>query len=324
MIKYTYTNHFVAGADGNELTSNTDWIGGYQLKGGANYNVSSNFSFFGNVGLVSKVPIFDAVIDDRDGTVAADHSNEKFIAFEVGTINNSDNKKFQLKTNFYYTTWKDRTLTKSIRVTEDINGIAFIKGLDQRHMGLEIEGSYRPADIVGFGAIASLANWKYLNDVSAVIKSYDNGITSVPVNVYTQDLKVGDAPQTQMGLWMNLYPVKGMNFQIIYRYNANFYADFNPANRTDATDRNQVWKTPAYSLLDAHFNYVLPLKGNLGITVFVHAFNILNSLYVQDAVDNSRYNGYYGDNNEYSHTANSAEVFLGMPRVVNAGVKISL
>ena len=324
MIKYNYTNHFKAGDDGNELTAVTDWIGGYQLKGGANYNVSDNFSFFGNVGIVSKVPIFDAVIDDGDGTVAADHTNEGFTAFEVGTIANSSDKKLEVKTNFYYTTWSDRTLTKGVRISEDENGIAFIKGLDQRHMGFELEATYRLMDKVGFGAIASIARWEYLNDVSAVIKSYDGGITSIPINLYTADLKVGDAPQTQLAAWVNLYPVKGLHAQLIFRHNADHYADFNPANRDDATDTKQVWKTPAYSVLDAHINYNLPLKGKLGVTIFVHAFNLLDTFYVQDAVDNSAYNGYYGDNNQFSHTANSAEVFLGTPRVINAGVKITL
>jgi hypothetical protein len=46
--------------------------------------------------------------------------------------------------------------------------------------------------------------------------------------------------------------------------------------------------------------------------------------YGKDAVDNSPYNGYYGDNDEYSHEAWTAEVFLGLPRVFNFGVIIRL
>jgi hypothetical protein len=324
-IKYNYTNHFKKGDDGNELKSNTDWIGGYQIKGGANYNFTESLSAFVNVGLISKVPIFDAVIDDYDGTVATDPSNEKFTAFEVGTIFNTIDDKLKIKANYYYTKWTDRTLTRGVQVTEDLYGIAFIKGLNQLHTGVEIEFNYRPIKLLGVGGIASFANWNYLNDVSAQIKVYDGGeYVTDDINIYSKDLKVGDAPQNQFALWLDIFPVKGLKLQFIVRHNSNHYADFDPTSRTDANDRGQVWKTPAYTVLDAHANYQLPLKGKLGVNIFFHAFNLANSLYVQDAVDNSRYNGYYGYDNRFSHTANSAEVFLGMPFNFNAGVKLTL
>ncbi|MCF6365433.1 MAG: hypothetical protein L3J35_04445 [Bacteroidales bacterium] len=46
-------------------------------------------------------------------------------------------------------------------------------------------------------------------------------------------------------------------------------------------------------------------------------------MYIQDAVDNSKYNGFYGYDNRFSHTVNSAEVYLGLPRTFNAGIKIT-
>ena len=324
MIKYNYLNHFKKGDDGNKLKANTDWIGGYQAKGGANYNINEMFSVFANVGLISKVPIFDAVIDDGDGTVAEDPQNENFTAVEAGAIFQTIDDKLKIKANYYYTRWNDRTLTRSVRITEDVNGIAFIKGLDQLHQGFELEFNYRPHRIVGIGGVASFANWTYLNDVSAQIKTYEDEIISVDVNLYTKDLKVGDAPQTQFAGWLDLYPVKGLKLQLIARHNSNHYADFNPADRDDETDREQVWKTPSYTVFDAHANYTLPLKGKLGVDVFFHAFNLFNTFYVQDAVDNSAYNGFYGYDNRFSHTANSAEVFLGLPFNFNAGVKVSL
>lgn len=324
-IKYNYTNHFKKGVDGGELKANTDWISGYQIKGGANYNITEVFSVFANLGLISKVPIFDAVIDDGDGTVATDPENEKFSAVELGALYKSLDDKVKVAVNYYNTTWKDRTVTRSVQVTPELNGIAFIKGLDQNHSGFELEFGYRIAKFVGVGGIASFANWKYLNDVSATVKTYDSGVATVDtISLYTTDLKVGDAPQTQFAGWLDLYPVKGLKLQFIWRHNSNHYADFNPATRTDATDKSQVWKTPAYSVFDAHAIYKLPLKGKLGVEIFFHAFNLFNTFYIQDAVDNSGYNGYYGDNREYSHTVNSAEVFLGLPFNFNLGVKVSL
>lgn len=324
-IKYNYLNHFKAGDDGNELKANTDWIGGYQIKGGANYNITETLSVFANIGLISKVPIFDAVIDDYDGTVAENPENEKFTAIEFGAIFSTIDDKLTVKANYYYTKWMNRTLTRGVQVTPELNGIAFIEGLDQVHQGFELEANYRPIKLIGIGGIASFANWHYLNDVSAQIKVWDGGeYVTDDINIYTKDLKVGDAPQTQFAAWLDIFPVKGLKLQFIMRHNSNHYAEFNPADRDDETDRAQVWKTPAYTVFDAHANYQLPLKGKLGINIFFHAFNLGNTFYVQDALDNSRYNSYMGDDDQFSHTVNSAEVFLGLPFNFNTGIKVSL
>ena len=331
MIKYSYVNHFKAAKmindstpdlNSGELKSNTDWIAGYQLKGGLNYNFSESLSGFVNFGYVSKVPIFDEVINDANGIVAKDPQNEKFVSYEAGVIYNSFDNKLDIKGNFYYTTWKDRIVTKWIQLTQDEDGFAFIKGLDQRHMGIELEANYRVAKFIGFGGIASIGNWKYLNDVNAEIQN-EAGVILDTVNVYAKDLKVGDAPQTQFALWTNIYPVKGLNFQLIWRYNANHYADFNPVDRDDENDRVQSWKTPSYSVFDLNINYTLPIKGRVGVDVFGHVFNLFDTFYIQDALDNSPYNGYQGYDDNLAHTANAAEVFLGLPRIFNVGVKVS-
>ena len=351
MIKYSYINHFqtamekqeiddqgnpVFDDEGNpvmipdlnsgKLASETDWITGYQIKGGANYNVSETFSVFGNVGVISKVPIFDNVIDDGDGTVAENPENESFTSFEVGAIYTSFDEKVKVKGNYYYTTWRDRTFTRGVQLdTLGTTGIAFIRGMDQNHSGFEFEVSYRPIQLIGFGGVASIANWQYLNDVSAVIKDYDseNQVVSDTIGVFAKDLKVGDAPQTQVGLWVTLYPIEGMNIEFVWRYNADHYADFDPTNRDDEDDRTQVWKTPSYSVFDLHANYHLPLKGKVGVDVFAHVFNIFDTFYIQDALDNSAYNGNYADG-QFNHDVNTAEVYLAMPITFNFGVKVSL
>ena len=87
-------------------------------------------------------------------------------------------------------------------------------------------------------------------------------------------------------------------------------------------DRAQVWEAPDYSRIDLHAYYDLPgsfSAGSTDITIqaFFHIFNLLDAIYVQDAFDDSRYNGYHDDGR---HDASSAEVFLGTPRYFNAGL----
>ncbi len=125
-------------------------------------------------------------------------------------------------------------------------------------------------------------------------------------------------------LGIDVYPVKRWKIQLLAKHYRNHYADWDPLTRTDETDTEQVWKTPSYTVFDLHTDYTVPVKGDLAFNIFLHVFNLFDELYIQDAVDNSPYNGYYGDNNEYSHQAPASEVFLGLPRMFNFGVIIEL
>ncbi len=321
-IKYSFTDHFRKNDAGGERYSESAWISGQQIKGGLSYRPTKGLSVFGNVGFVSKVPIFDNVIDDYSGTVAKDPANEKFQAYEAGVLYNTPDHKLDFKANYYYTLWKDRSLSRGITNPDGSEGIVFLSGMNQKHSGVEFEAKYTVNKMFGLGAMGSFGNWYYTDNVKGQYKNY-NPDTTINYNFYVAGLKVGDAPQTQMAGWVDIYPVKGLTFQLIYRYNSNFYANWDPFTRTDASDDAQVWQVPSYGLLDIHMKYKLPLKGRVGIELFGHIFNTLNTMYISDATDNSRYNGFYGTNHQLGHTANSAEVFIGLPRTFNVGVKVT-
>jgi hypothetical protein len=326
MIKYNYTNHFrKAEGSNDELTAETDWIGGYQAKGGFSYRFTETLSAFANAGYVSKVPIFDAVINDRDGTIATDPENEKFTSFELGGTHKSLNNQFIVTLNGYYTTWTDRTNSIGVQLEDGSEGFVFLTGMAQQHYGLELEGEYKPFDVLGFNFAGSLNKWTYTEDVTGTYKDYANPDSEETYNYYVKDLRVGDAPQTQLILGVTVYPMKGLRAQLLGKHYADHYAFWDPFTRTDETDQEQVWKTPAYTVFDLHASYDLPLRTDeVGVQVFVHVFNLFDEIYIQDAVDNSPYNGYYGENDEYSHQPWTAEVYLGIPRNVNFGVIINL
>jgi len=324
-IKYKHTNHFKKDANGNELTAETGAMQGFQIKGGLSYRIMSNFSVFGNYGYVSKAPILDDVINDGTGDVTTDYKNQIFNAFEFGTSFTTPNKMIDIKANYYNTLWKNRTITRAAIAADGSEMFYYISGMDQRHTGFELETSIKPIKMIEVRLFGSLANWRHLNDVSGEYKTYAGSTENTETyNFYTKDLKVGDAPQTQFGISLALKPIKGLRVQLDARYNADHYAAWNPDTRTDENDKDQVWKTPAYTLVDTHITYDLPLKAKFGVQVFAHLFNALDAVYVQDAVDNSKYNGYKVDHAFVNpHGATSAEVFLGLPRTFNVGVKLS-
>ncbi|MDA3861841.1 MAG: TonB-dependent receptor [Melioribacteraceae bacterium] len=322
MISYTYTDHFTKEADGSELFSETDFIHGYQVKGGASYRLTTTNSIYANAGYVSKVPIFDQVISDYDGTVASDPTNETFVSFEVGTNNSFLKNKLNAGLNVYYTTWADRANSQSVQNVDGTEDIVNLNGIDARHMGVELELNYKPAPMLKLDGIVSYGNWVYTDDVSGTYIDYSSGgRVDTKYDYYIKDLKVGDQPQTSFVLGATVFPIKGMTFQVLFSMYSNMYANWNVLSRTDATDREQSWQTPSYNLLDVHFNYTLPFNlGGTTFTVFAHAFNLLDTIYIQDAVDNSSYNGISGAT---SHSAQRAEVFFGTPQSFNAGVSIA-
>lgn len=320
MISYTFTDFFIKGADGKERVSEAKNLPGYQIKGGALYAIDENLSVFGNAGYVSKNPIFDAAIDDRSGAVYPNPENEKFISFEVGTRWTSSNGKLGANATYYNTQWNDRTQVRSIREADGTESFIYLTGMNANHQGVELEFSYAPNRHWRFDAAASFANWVFTDDMIGQYTTTDpsSGQDSiVDFAYYVKDLKVGDMPQTQFSLIANWRPTSRLNMQLVGRYNANNYSNWDPFGRTDETDRTQSWKAPSFYVLDFHMNYTIFSNSDISLDVFGHVFNLTDEVYVQDALDNSRFNSFDGD-----HDADDAEVFLGLPRNYNAGFRV--
>ncbi len=325
-ISYKYTNHFRNDGTGNEFTLESDNFNGFQVKGGASYRFSTEMSTYANFGYVEKVPIFDAVIDDIQGVFTDNPKNERFTSFELGA--NYEAETFSAKLSAYYTQWNDRAYSKFVQTDTSGNGaLIFLTGMNALHTGVELELAYQPMSLFRLDGAASLGNWTYTDDVSGTYKNYDNPTDPVVnYDFYVKGLKVGDAPQTQLALQASVFPMPGMTAQVVYRYNARLYADFDPFSRTDSTDTAQSWETPAYSLVDFHFRYILPWKfAGVRMDVFAHVFNVFDEIYISDAVDESHYNAISTTvSGVEKHSAQRAEVFLGPERYINFGFGIKL
>jgi len=329
-VKYTFTDHFHKNTAGKEITTETKYIPGYQIKGGLSYLVMPDLGVFGNAGYVSKAPIFDEVIDDSDGKKADDPQNEKFMSGEAGFSWLGLDGLLNIKADAYYTKWMDQVYRQWV-VADTTTGneeAVYISGLDSRHMGVEFEANFKATDFLSLQLNGSKGFWKYTDDVNAVIKH--TGAPNDTINVYAKDLKVGGQPQTQIALTASIYPFNGVSLKIVGKHYMDFWSDWNVLDRDNPTDRKQSWKIPNYSTVDLHLMYQIPtvVKG-LRMRVFAHVFNLLNEVYVQDAVDNSAYNAWTKKVDGeyvpiYPHTSSAAEVFFGPRRSINLGVEIGL
>ena len=323
-IGYTYKDFFSVEQELVEAPSITT----FQVKGGGRYNLDDRLSAFANLGYVQKPPILDNVID-YDGNVSTNPDNEKFTSFEVGGEYGSD--KVAIKGSYYNTQWKDRNLTKSVTTGQGDSGdtdIIYLTGVNQSHSGFEIESKVALHEMVDLDIAVSVGDWYFdgdaKGDYTKMEYNDDNqiiGQTSTEYEYALNNLKVGDMPQTSYVGGLTIKPVKGLSVQGLYRWYDNHYSDWSPDSREvegDA-DRAQVWKTPSYGKLDLHASYKLPEIAGLNMTLHGHLFNALDDVYIQDAVDNSKYNG-YGDK---MHLAHNAEVFLGTPRSFNLGLSVN-
>jgi len=326
-IKYSYQDHFTVA---NEVIK-ADAISTFQVKGGATYDVDDNVSIFGNAGYVQKPPIMDNVIY-YDGTVSSDPDNEKFLSTEAGV--NFKTENVAVKVNVYNTDWMDRNLTKAVTSGQGSSGdtdVIFLSGINQKHQGLEVEASMKLNEMVRLDGAVSFGNWKFDGDAKGNYQEdqYNSegqviGVTQTPYSYALDGLFVGDMPQTAYVLGATLTPIKGLRLQGIFKMYDKNYSDWSPGAReydgSDAdADRDQVWQAPGYNRLDLHGSYKLPKIGGYDVTLTGHVFNALDALYVQDAVDNSQYNG-FGDK---LHLPHNAEVFLGTPRYANIGLTVN-
>ena len=323
-IGYTYLDHFAVDADVVEA----DAITTFQAKGGARYNLDDRLSAFANVGYVEKPPILDNVIA-YDGTVSTDPDNEKFISNEIGGEYRSES--VAVKGSYYNTKWKDRNLTKSVTTGQGDSGdtdIIYLTGVNQSHTGVEVESKVALHEMVDLDLAVSIGEWKFDGDANGDYQEMEYNEEGQVIGQMTTEyeyaldgLMVGDMPQTAYAGGLTVKPIKGLSIQGLYKMYDNHYADWSPdAREVDGdADRAQVWKAPGYSKLDLHLAYKLPEIAGLDLTLTGHVFNALDDVYVQDAVDNSKYNG-FGDK---VHAAHNAEVFLGTPRYYNLGLTVN-
>jgi len=323
-IQYSYLDHFAV--DASKVSA--DAITTFQVKGGGVFNLDDRMSAYVNGGYVEKPPILDNVIA-YDGTVSTNPENEKFKSFELGGNYSSD--KVGLKLSVYNTKWNDRNLTRNVETGAGDSGdtdIIYLKGVNQTHTGWEVETKIALHEMVELDLAFSKGGWKFDGDADGSYQEMEYneegqviGQTSTDYTYALDGLMVGDMPQTAYVGGLTIKPIKGLNLQGLYRMYDDNYADWSPDSRevSGDADRTQVWKAPGYSKLDLHLSYKLPEIAGLDMTISGHVFNALDNIYVQDAVDNSKYNG-YGDK---VHAAHNAEVFLGTPRYYNIGLAVS-
>ena len=328
------------GGHANDLYIEADPISTFQFKGGVLYELGSSLSFLNaipvvgkvydnadvwfNFGLIDKAPIFDQVIQDWDAKMSTNPKNEKFTAFEFGLNTSSNDGALAGKLNIYNTSWNDRIATKYVQNEDGDDDIIYLTGLNQSHFGIESEFAAQLNEMFRLDVGMSYGQWLFTEDAEGTYR--DNDGSDQTYKYALKDLMVGDMPQNSMSIGVTARPVDGATIQFSYRYYGRNFANWDPTSREysdgDTPDRAQSFLAPDYGVADLNASYDLPFEfGGSKAQVVLNVRNLFDAVYIQDALDNSRYNAYpFRVNN---HSASAAEVYLGMPTSYNLGLKVN-
>jgi len=328
------------GGHANDLYIEADPITTYQVKGGVLYELGNALSFLNaipvvgkvyddtdvwfNFGLIDKAPIFDQVIQDWDAKMATDPKNEKFTAFEFGLNAKSNDGLLAGKLNVYNTAWNDRIATKYVQNEDGDDDIIYLTGINQNHFGIETEFAAQINEMFRVDIGMGYGKWEFTDDATGTYRNSDG--TDATYNYALKDLPTGDMPQTSLNMGLTASPVEGSAVQLTYRWYDRFYSDWSATSREfsdgETPDRMFPWLTPSYGIVDLNASYDLPFDFNgINASVILNVRNLFDEVYIQDATDNSRFNAVPFRVN--SHTANAAEVYLGMPTSYNLGLKVN-
>lgn len=299
----------------------TDWVNflGYNVKGGANYNIDDNHNVFANIGYFEKAPFMNAVFLQNDNILNEDAENQKISSAEIGYGFRSQELSGTI--NAYWTNWTDRTLTRSFENQGGELRTANILGIDALHKGIELDFRYRPNALENLEVrgMVSVGDWRWKNDVTGVEIYDETGTLEETVDVFIKDLKVGNSAQTSMAIGANYEVLPGLRIRGDWNYFDNLYADFDPNDRLVVRDETgeidesargeQAWEAPAYGLFDAGFTYNFKF-GEFDAVFNANINNLLDTTYIADARDSDG-------------TAAGADVWYGFGRTYSFGLKIN-
>lgn len=258
----------------DNTTSDLVTKGGFDIKTGANYNITPHHNFYFNAGYYSKAPYFKFVFANFSNAIVENLANEKITAAELGYGYNK--QQTNASVNFYYTLWKDKSLLsrENIQLDNNQQTRALIRGLDALHKGVEIEASTAVLHNLDIGFTFSYGNWQWTNDVDAEL--YDNDQVLIDsTKVFSKGLMVGDAPQLQTGIYGDLQLPGNIKLSANWLFYDKLYANFDPAGRNNPDDRDQPYRLPSYNTIDLHAFHDF-IIGDMKATAGISAFNILN------------------------------------------------
>ncbi|PWN65406.1 TonB-dependent receptor [Chryseobacterium viscerum] len=294
-------NYVVDGSTLRGQTINTKTgfknIFGYNVKGGANYNINEQHNVFANLGYYSKQPFLNTVYPSNQQLVNPTLTNEKIASAEVGYGFRS--AKFTANVNVYRTQWKDRWLRKTSQTftlpdNTTTTGYSEINGITEVHQGVEFDGVYKPNRFLEVQGMFSWGDYYYKGNAS--VASFDDNNNPITLanssgnTLYLDKVKVGGSsnnsiPQMTASLGLTVKPVKDLNIFGTWRYVGKLYSTIDAGTFTNVAAQDKgVLKLPDFNLFDVGFSYKIRLQNEAQyFTIGANVYNLFDKIYISDS-----------------------------------------
>ncbi len=308
---------------------------GFNVKGGANYNLNDFHNIYANVGYMSRTPFFSNGVFLQSTTshvVNENTVNEKAFMFEVGYGFRSSFISANL--NLYHTNWNDKTMARTGDYkTPEGNADRYtinMTGVNAIHQGIELDFVVKPFNWVEFSGYVSVGNHRWDNEASGLYYNSlgqplnkDFGIASgvgaadhAEAFFKFDGVKVGGSAQTSTQLGVTFMPTKDIRFGMDWFLTARNYADWTPNPNDMQIGGEKVydkdpWRIPTSNVFDVSASYSFQI-GSFPTTLTGNISNIFDQEYIESA--------YNGADNDWK---TAYRVFYGLGREMSVRLKIN-
>lgn len=285
-----------------------NFVGG-TVKAGVNYNINEHNNVFVNGGFISRVPFFSYGVFLSSATSNATNpnpKNSKIGSIELGYGYHS--RQFSANVNLYWTKWIDKCDKTTTRTGEIKSGpmagqyyVLNMSGVNARHMGLEVNATYKPTEWVEFNGMLSIGDWVwdsnptgyFYTEQGQPLASLDGTLASgimaadhAKATVNQKGRKIGGSAQTTGFLGVQFKPFKGFRIGADWVASARNYSDYEISSDSYSANAEvnvgKPWRIPWGNELDLSASYRFNI-GKVALTVYGNINNVCGHNYVKDA-----------------------------------------
>ena len=273
------------------------------------------------MGYISRAPFFANGVFLQQATSNAtnpDPVNEKVFSVEAGY--NFRSRMFSATVNAYYTKWLDKTMVRGGTIEQGEHAgdryAMNLTGVDARHMGIEFNCTFVPANWVEITGMLSVGNYVwdsnakgyFYNQLGQPLTKALNG--TIASGVLAEDhawgvlnqkgIKVGGSAQTTAAIGATFRPFKGWSVGVDWKVAANNYSDYSVSAPSANTVINiaEPWRIPWGNQFDVNASYRFDI-GGIQATLSGNIHNLFNYYYVVDAWSNSAGRATWDNENLY-------------------------
>ena len=336
---YWRRDHFYYDKE-HERSETKNFLGG-TIKAGVNYNINEYNNVFVNGGFISRAPFFSYGVFLSSATsnvINPEAKNSKIGSIELGYGYHSS--VVSVNVNLYWTKWMDKCDKSTVRSGEirqgPLTGQYFslaLQGVDARHMGFEVNATYKPVHWMELSGMFSYGDWQWdsnptgyfyseqgqpLADLTGTLASGVLAPDHAKATVMQKGRKIGGSAQTTGYLGVDFKPFKGFRIGADWTFSARNYSDYEISSSSysanSVVEVADPWKIPWGNELDLSASYKFNIGKKVSATIYGNINNLCDYNYVKDAYTSSGTPGAWN---------NAFRVFYSFGRTYSIKLKIN-